>query len=65
MNKQPYMGWKDCKLHLFHAKQATPAQREALAPFEGVNITEPGGGTKALEACIVADCVGVNTQATQ
>ena len=64
MNKQPYMGWKDCKLHLFHAKQATPTQREALAPFEGIDINKPGGGTKTLDALLTARDVGVKTQST-
>ena len=59
MKRQPYFGWRDCKLHLFHAKHATPKQREALAPFEGVDTTEPGGGTKALDAIQIARNMGI------
>lgn len=59
MKRRPYMGWKDCKLHLFHAKHATPAQREALAPFEGIKITGTNGGSAALEALRLARRIGI------
>ena len=59
MKRQPYFGWKDCKLHLFHAKHATPKQREALAPYEGIKITGTDGGSKALEAIQVARRIGI------
>jgi hypothetical protein len=57
--RRPYFGWKDCKLHLFNAKLATPQQRKALAKFEGVRINEDGGGTACVEACLLAQKLGL------
>ncbi len=64
MKRRPYFGWRDCKLHLFHAKHATPEQREALAPYEGEAINVPGGGTLALEAITIARRLGLTSQST-
>ena len=62
--RKPFMGWRDCKLHLFHAKQATLEQRRALAEFEGESITAPGGADILFTALRAAHGVGVSTICT-
>ena len=44
-----YLGFKGGKIHLFRSSLASEKQREAVTPYLGLSVSDPGGGLKLIE----------------